>query len=320
MTPTTDRPSTVTTPAMPVGIEITSIPPLAPGELSLIEMHTLFNMLNVLSGELMLIGLHLANDPDLLKESLATCDQIKSRLADPARALEFAAHVADEEQAILAAIVAVRVRHAVPPDDAEFNESVANIHSVFRILEVRAQEVLARAQAPDRWLDFPLEELRLDFHEVFAAIEKNSKGRYRIIYNLARQQPSDYYVDFAIESTNGRSIAMPLLFKDVMRDLIANARKYTLPGGTINVGLYETGAELRFVVQDTGRGIPAEEIPAVVHFGRRGSNVQQLRTMGGGFGLTKAFLVTKRFGGRMWIKSELGVGTRITLKLPRPGA
>jgi signal transduction histidine kinase len=42
--------------------------------------------------------------------------------------------------------------------------------------------------------------------------------------------------------------------------------------------------------------------------------------MGGGFGLTKAFLVTKQFGGRMWIKSELGVGTRITLKLPRPGS
>ena len=42
--------------------------------------------------------------------------------------------------------------------------------------------------------------------------------------------------------------------------------------------------------------------------------------MGGGFGLTKAFLVTQQFGGRMWIKSELGIGTRITLVLPRPDA
>jgi len=40
--------------------------------------------------------------------------------------------------------------------------------------------------------------------------------------------------------------------------------------------------------------------------------------MGGGFGLTKAFLVTKRLGGRMWIRSAVGAGTRITLKVPLP--
>lgn len=158
---------------------------------------------------------------------------------------------------------------------------------------------------------------------MFAAIEKNSKGRYRIIYNLARQQASDYYIDFEIESANRRTIALPQFFHDVMRDLIANARKYTAPGGTINVGVYETDAELRFVVQDTGRGIPPAEIQTVVHYGKRGSNVQQVRTMGGGYGLTKAFLITQRNGGRFWIKSELGAGTRITLLIPRlpaPGA
>jgi len=43
-----------------------------------------------------------------------------------------------------------------------------------------------------------------------------------------------------------------------------------------------------------------------------------VRTMGAGFGLTKAYYVTKQFGGRMWIASRLGVGTRITLIIPRP--
>lgn len=41
--------------------------------------------------------------------------------------------------------------------------------------------------------------------------------------------------------------------------------------------------------------------------------------MGGGFGLTKAFLVTKQFGGRFWIRSEIGAGTRIRIEIPRPG-
>lgn len=40
--------------------------------------------------------------------------------------------------------------------------------------------------------------------------------------------------------------------------------------------------------------------------------------MDSGFGLTKAFLVTKPFGGRCWIRSELDVGTRIRIEIPRP--
>jgi signal transduction histidine kinase len=301
-------------------LEITAIPSLQPGEISLVEMHSLLNILNVLHGELVVIGLHLEDNPDLLREGLAICDRVKASFTDPVLALQFAAHLLQDEKVILGEIAAAAARHPAKAADADMQESTGNIHSVLRILEVRGQETLARAKAPAQWIDYTLDGLRADFLEVFAAIEKNSKGRYRIIYNLARQQPSDYFVGFAIESTNGRTVAMPLFFKDVMRDLIANARKYTAPGGTINTGIYETEKELRFVVQDTGRGIPPDEIQTVVHYGQRGSNVQQVRTMGGGYGLTKAFIVTKRFGGRFWIKSELGVGTRITLVIPRPSA
>lgn len=299
-------------------IEITDIPSLQPGEISLVEMHSLLNILNVLQGELCVIGLHLANDADLLRQGLAICDRVKASFTDPVAARQFAARLSSDASAILNEIAQAAARHAAPADDPELQESLANIRSVIRILEVRAQETLARLGAPGQWIEYALDELREDFLDVFAAIEKNSKGRYHIIYNLARQLPTDYYVDFVIESANARTVAMPLFFKDVMRDLIANARKYTAPGGTINVGLHETETELRFVVQDTGRGIPPDEIQTVVHFGRRGSNVQQVRTMGGGYGLTKAFIITKRFGGRFWIKSELGIGTRITIIIPRP--
>jgi len=105
-----------------------------------------------------------------------------------------------------------------------------------------------------------------------------------------------------------------------MRDLIANARKYTAQGGIIAAGLFEGLRELRFVVHDTGCGIPEPELRRVVEFGRRGSNVSNVRTMGGGFGLTKAYYVTKQFGGRMWIASRVDIGTRISITLPRDGA
>ena len=56
----------------------------------------------------------------------------------------------------------------------------------------------------------------------------------------------------------------------------------------------------------------------MVQFGQRASNVGEVRTMGGGFGLTKAFLVTKQFGGRFWLASQLEVGTRVRIQIPRP--
>ena len=301
-------------------IEITSIPPLAPAEESLMDMHSLLNVLNVLQGEIMLMGMYLADDDGLLRSSLRVCERVKASFFDPKKALSFACHVHDEQKVIMEEIDSALRQY---PDKAgsESNlSSLENIQSVFHILRVRAEETLLRAKEPDKWLDLSIDALRSDFLAVFKAIEKNSKGRYRIIYNLARQMPKDYYVNFVVESANTSTITMPMLFKDVMRDLIANARKYTAPGGTITVGIHESETELRFVVQDTGCGIPPDELETVVQYGRRGSNVLGHPTMGGGFGLTKAFLVTRRFGGRLWIKSDLGVGTRITIVLPRSRA
>jgi signal transduction histidine kinase len=58
------------------------------------------------------------------------------------------------------------------------------------------------------------------------------------------------------------------------------------------------------------------EVERVVEYGRRASNVGNTKTMGGGFGLTKAYLVARQFGGRMWIETELGRGTRVEIALP----
>ncbi len=298
-------------------LEITSIPPLSPGEASLVDLHSLLNVLNVLYGELYVLGDTLDANA-VLAPALDRCDTIRDDLISPAAALRHAEAITEHARSIRTAIDAARRARPDAANSPEVLEAVGNIESVFAVLEVRARELLARAQAPTEWVQMGIEELRTDFQQVFAAIERNSHGRYRIIYNLAQQEPADYYVDFTLESDNGRYIALPLLFKDVMRDLMANARKYTPLGGTISAGLYETADRLKFTVQDTGCGIPPDELATVVHYGRRGSNVGHVRTMGGGFGLTKAFLVTKQFGGRFWIRSALGVGTRIRIEIPRP--
>lgn len=297
--------------------EILEIPPLSPGETSLLDMHSVLNVLNVLQGELTLLGIYLKEDDNLLAPGLVLCRQIHADLVNPSAALRHAVSVPSYRRVVKKLVAQELARHSQRAGMAEVQESVANIDSVFSVLEVRAREILARARRPGEWVAMTREELRGDFQDVFSAIERNSRGRFRIVYNIAQQRPADYYVDFAVEAERGRVLQLPFVFKDVMRDLMANARKYTEPGGTINAGLYESPDGLSFTVQDSGRGIPASELETVVHYGKRGSNVGQVRTMGGGFGLTKAFLVTKQFGGRFWIKSAEGAGTRVHIEIPR---
>lgn len=300
-------------------VEIIEIPPLSPGQSSLMDMHSVLNVLNVLHGELTVVGMELADDPGFLHEGLSLCLRMRDDLVDPDAALRHVATLPETIAAIRGEITQALERRSDKGTDKEVQESLANIESVFKVFEVRAREILARSRAAHDWVQMPVKELHADFRTVFAAFEKNSRGRYRIIYNLAQQETSDYYIDFMVESEGeGTTVSMPLVFKDVMRDLVANARKYTNPGGSIHVGLFENAKCLKFSVQDSGRGIPPDELQKVVHYGHRGSNVGEVRTMGGGFGLTKAFFVTKQFGGRFWIRSELGIGTRIRIELPRP--
>jgi signal transduction histidine kinase len=305
-------------------IEITDIPPLAMDEESLLAMHSLLNVFSVLRGELVMIGLSLADNDELLVRGLSRCDAWIASLRDPVASLESARRVEEYAQTIFAEIDAAIAAHPVTSGDAGVAESMANLRSVFDILRARAREILARDRHPDQWDIFSITALRQNFLDVFSAIEKHSHGRYRIIYNAALQAACDYYVDFKMESSGGDSLIMPAVFQDVMRDLIANARKYTNPGGHITAAVYEDAEVFRFMVEDNGRGIPEGELEKVVHFGQRASNVGEVRTMGGGFGLTKAFLVTKQFGGRFWLASKLGVGTRVRIHIPQrsiaPGA
>ena len=295
-------------------VEITEIPPLRPGAQSIVDFHSVVNVVNVLNCELLVLGLTLANDENLFARSQAACQEIMDSLADRERALRQAAVVEELERAVLAEIAERTAGHAPGP---ELCETLENVRSVFAILKVRARELLARAAAPEPWAVFDPEALRRNFADVFAAIERNSHGRYRILYNAALRNPNDYYVDLKIECAGG-VLVMPPVLQDVMRDLIANARKYTPQGGHIIAALHADAQALRFVVRDDGKGIPPEEIRAVVAVRKRASNGGSVRTMGGGFGLTKAFLVTKQFGGRFWIASELDHGTQVRLWIPRP--
>ena len=147
---------------------------------------------------------------------------------------------------------------------------------------------------------------------------KNAKGKYRIIYEDTEQLPNDYLVHSNINSLDNTTIFCHDKVIDIMRDLMANARKYTPFGCQIDTILTETEKDISFEVKDNGHGIPQNEIDKVVEFGYRATNMRDKKTMGGGFGLTKAYYFVKYNDGRFWIDSELNKGTTIKFVIPKP--
>lgn len=297
-------------------IEIVTPPAVDPEQERIVDLHTVFNILNVVVGELTVIGLLDAEIEARLESCQVELLAIETGLRNEVDQLPWLERLQALQSSIDSVFFEMQSAHLNEADRATLEVSRANLKGIFEVLDVRVDEMRARLARPGAWVLLPIKKLRQNFQQVFAAIEKNAKGRYWFRYNPARQRPSDYYVDLKFESASGDTIWMPSRLQDVLRDLAANSRKYTPPGGRVQLAVFQDEHEISAVVEDSGRGIPADELARVVEFGFRASNVQDIRTMGGGFGLTKACRLVLSLGGRFWIASEPGHGTRVRFSIP----
>lgn len=290
------------------------------GQASLLDMHSVLNVLNVIQFELFNLGEKVGESEALEAISDHICEATQF-LREPDKAMNLFQSVEAFGKDLDDRLGGLQETHDLG-EHPDFRRTRANIAAICRILAVRADEILHRVENPRRWESFHNVQLRESLYDVFRAIEASGSHAYRIVFQPPEKEAGWYLIELEIKSRDDRTIELPPILVDTMRDLMANARKYTPPGGVIHARLIEESQRLRFSVRDTGRGIPADEIPDVVQFGIRGSNVRDRPTMGGGFGLTKAYFVTKMFGGRMWIESpcEDGIGTEIRIEIPRHGA
>lgn len=299
-------------------MEITYSPQLSAREEALIDMHSVLNVLNIVLYELLCIE-DMVGECSEIDILIVANANLGERLANPEEAWQQVLNVDQFIRQVEETLGTVAARNSLESLPT-YSNRIANLRSIFNILRVRAAEIVARGKGSAAWVPHTTVQLKQNFEQVFKAIETNSYGRYRIVTEADQQGAEDYLIVIDIQTHQGGIITMPAIFQDVMRDLIANARKYTPPGGHIRSLLKTDPTQLTFEVQDNGRGIPPAEIESVVLFGERGSNVMDQPTRGGGFGLTKAFAVTRKCGGHMWIESDgiPGHGTTVRIVLPAP--
>ncbi len=133
---------------------------------------------------------------------------------------------------------------------------------------------------------------------------------------------ADMYTELAIKQGIELSYTPPLQesivmcdpdrLKQVFINIIDNAVKYTEKGGLVLVAQTAEEGCVRIVVKDTGVGIPAEDLDHVKEkFFKSNKTVR-----GSGIGLAVADEIIKQHGGLLFIESNEGVGTTVTIVLP----
>jgi len=160
-----------------------------------------------------------------------------------------------------------------------------------------------------------IESGKLVLHEEFLDIEP----LVDVTLRLVRQRAVENQVALAVQ-VGGPPFRLrgdKRLLRQLLLNLVANAVKFTPPGGKVTVSAHRTpDGSLSILVEDTGIGIASEDIPkAMMPFGQVDSRLGR-KYEGTGLGLPLAKAMAEAHGGALKLESQLGVGTTVTVRLP----
>jgi adenylate cyclase len=106
-------------------------------------------------------------------------------------------------------------------------------------------------------------------------------------------------------------------FEQALVNLLTNANKYTPGGGKVEVTLQYEPDWVVITIKDSGPGIPPDEQNRIFdRYYRQAMHEQTNETAGTGLGLPIARYLVELHGGKLWVESEVGQGSRFFIKLP----
>jgi two-component system OmpR family sensor kinase len=108
----------------------------------------------------------------------------------------------------------------------------------------------------------------------------------------------------------------PDLIAQVIRNLLANARRHAGPGGRVALSAVASDKQLTVRVDDDGPGVPAEERDRVFDRFHRSQSGRDRASGGSGLGLGIARSLIELHGGRIWIEESPLGGARAAFQLP----
>jgi PAS domain S-box-containing protein len=107
------------------------------------------------------------------------------------------------------------------------------------------------------------------------------------------------------------------LLRQVLSNLISNALKYTLAGGSVAVRAWEDKGRVCVDVRDTGVGVPRQALPRLFEKFYRVPRPETEHIPGTGLGLAIVKAIVEGHGGQLWVESEVGEGSTFGFCLPQ---
>lgn len=168
-------------------------------------------------------------------------------------------------------------------------------------------DILAMSAASRHGAEFDLVPVDMDI----AAIVRAS---------IESQQPRAVDHGIRIDSSGlrpGSARVDPRRLRQVVDNLISNAIKYNVRGGTVAVAVDVSESAVQIAVADDGPGISRTEQDRVFDRFFRGDAVRNSSTHGSGLGLAISRDIVRAHGGEITVSSALGTGATFIVRLPR---
>ncbi len=153
------------------------------------------------------------------------------------------------------------------------------------------------------------------------------------LFLIFKLKADELGIDYTIDAP---ASGVPMYFdrnklEIVITNLLANALKYTPPGGKIRLVIAEVGTPdkpglflanklldnyLQVTLRDSGTGMPANEVDRIFDSYYQATQTETMQIMGTGIGLSLVKQYVEAHTGEISVQSALGAGTAFTLRLP----
>jgi two-component system OmpR family sensor kinase/two-component system sensor histidine kinase BaeS len=160
----------------------------------------------------------------------------------------------------------------------------------------------------------PLHPARLSTADLLSDVATSFAGQ-------AAEQGVELLVDVPEQGSQLEVTADPDRLDQVLSNLAANALRYTPSGGRVTLRARSSPGGVRLTVEDSGTGIPEEDLPYIFdRFWRGDRSRSHSGGAGSGLGLAIARQLVQAHGGKIGVESQPGLGTKFMIDLPdKPG-
>jgi signal transduction histidine kinase len=160
-----------------------------------------------------------------------------------------------------------------------------------------------------------IEQGRLAYHPVLTDVAPIIQTIVKEVQIMAKVK--NVIVSAELPSEKVELIVDPLLFKEVIQNLVDNAIAYNRQNGTVRVIARDKDKNWYFDVADTGMGIMPEDLKNLFTKFYRGMNARSVRPDGSGLGLYFIQKIADLHGGKIKVESEPNQGTIFTVVIPK---